>query len=111
MLIQGEHMKQYLNISFAENAVPKLFTDVLLKVPQSIHGNEEQTLKRKLRQSVRRPCKKCTMVFTTVSELNKHVLNQHESNFHLCDKCNNKFGSKAAMDKHEKEMHQTDRFI
>ena len=100
MLIQGEHMKQYLNISFAENAVPKLFTEVLSRLPQRIHGVEESNLKRKLRQSVRRPCKKCTMVFTTVSDLNRHVLKQHENKANMCDKCDKQVGSKAAMEKH-----------
>ena len=105
MLIQGEHMKQYLNISFAENAVPKLFTEVMSRVPQRISGDEEPNLRRNLRQNVRRPCKKCTVVFTTVSELNKHVLSQHESTSNTCDKCNKKFGSKSAMEKHVKEVH------
>ena len=107
MLIQGEHMKQYLNISFAENAVPKLFTEVLIRVPKRIHENEEANLRRNLRQNVRRPCKKCTMVFNTVSDLNKHVLSHHENNSNTCEQCSHKFGSKAAMDKHVKVVHRT----
>ena len=72
MLIQGEHLKQYLNISFVEIVVPKLFSEVISRLPNVII--DDRTKKNGApKQKVKRTCKKCQMVFGTISELNKHV--------------------------------------
>ena len=59
MLIQGEHLKQYLNISFAEKVVPQLFIEVLLKMPDGINGHDKPKPKMTARQRLFRSCKKC----------------------------------------------------
>ena len=102
MLIQGEYMKQYLNVSFAQHVVPKLFSEVISRLPNVISNGE--TMKPKATKSkVRRPCKKCQMVFNSVSELNLHVLDIHDSNFNHCKTCDIKFVNKSQVEDHMKK--------
>ena len=101
MLIQGEQLKQYLNVSFVENVIPKLFSEVVSKLPNVI--NEEQTKSEMAtKPKAKRACKKCKLVFYTVSELNLHVLNVHEGNFNCCKPCDIKFPTKKPLDEHVK---------
>ena len=101
MLIQGEHLKQYLNISFAEKVIPKLFIEVMKNIPRRVDSDERSPRKRK----IKRTCKKCPLTFNSVSELNKHILNLHETNFNSCELCGNKFKSKNLLDSHMRQEH------
>ena len=110
MLIQGEHLKQYLNVSFLENVIPKLFTEVVSKLPNVI--NDERTKsKTATKAKAKRACKKCQSVFYTVSELNLHVLNVHESNFNCCKFCDIKFPTKKQLGEHVKREHVSSKMM
>ena len=101
MLIQGEHLKQYLNISFAEKVIPKLFIEVLKKLPKTVDSDYRSPRKRK----IKRACKKCPSTFNSVSELNQHILDVHETNFNSCKLCGNKFSSQSVLEDHMRQEH------
>ena len=102
MLIQGEHMKQYLNISFAEKVIPKLFNEVLENMSKRLGSDNSSPKKR----NIKRACKKCPQTFNSVSELNQHILNLHELNFNSCKECGIKFTNLELLKSHIRQHHE-----
>ena len=94
MLVQGEHLKQFLNISFAEKVIPQLFRLVHEKIPKQVNV---ETSPVKLKE--RKKCRKCAKVFTSIPLLNKHMLNHHDE---ICKVCERKFQSSDLLKEHIK---------